>query len=161
MPLNIDWQQILLHLLNFVALFAILYFLLYSPVKEFIDKRTKYYKDLEDERNNNLSESEKLKEEYLKKLESADSEIEVMKSEAQKDIEKSSLDKMEKAKEEAEKIIADARLGAEKQRTKILKEAEKEIAKMVEDATEKLIIDSTEKAYDEFLDSVERGESHE
>ena len=161
MPLNIDWQQILLHLLNFVALFAILYFLLYSPVKEFIDKRTKYYKDLEDERNNNLSESEKLKEEYLKKLESADSEIEVMKSEAQKDIEKSSLDKMEKAKEEAEKIIAVARLGAEKQRTKILKEAEKEIAKMVEDATEKLIIDSTEKAYDEFLDSVERGESHE
>ena len=38
-PLNIDWQQILLHLLNFVILFAILYFLLYDPVKKFMDKR--------------------------------------------------------------------------------------------------------------------------
>lgn len=34
MPLNMDWQQILLHLLNFVILFAILYFLLYEPVKK-------------------------------------------------------------------------------------------------------------------------------
>ena len=29
-PLNIDWQQILLHVLNFVILFGGLYFLLYK-----------------------------------------------------------------------------------------------------------------------------------
>ena len=32
MPLNIDWQQILLHLLNFAILFAGLWLLLYKPV---------------------------------------------------------------------------------------------------------------------------------
>ena len=30
-PLNIDWQQILLHLFNFIILFGILYFFLYKP----------------------------------------------------------------------------------------------------------------------------------
>lgn len=51
MPLNIDWQQILLHLLNFVILFAILYFLLYKPIKDFMQKRMDYYKSLYDEAN--------------------------------------------------------------------------------------------------------------
>ena len=44
-PLNIDWQQILLHLLNFVILEGGLYLLLYKPVKAFMDKRTAYYRD--------------------------------------------------------------------------------------------------------------------
>ena len=46
MPLNIDLQQILLHLFNFVVLFAILYFLLYKPVKSFMDKRTASYEEI-------------------------------------------------------------------------------------------------------------------
>ena len=41
-PLNIDWQQILLHLFNFLILFGGLYLLLYRPVKAFMDKRTAY-----------------------------------------------------------------------------------------------------------------------
>ena len=46
-PLNIDWRQILLHLLNFVILFAVLYFLLYKPVKNYGEKRKKHYADLD------------------------------------------------------------------------------------------------------------------
>ena len=46
MPLNINLQQILLHLLNFVILFVILYFLLYSPIKKFMEKRTEEYKKM-------------------------------------------------------------------------------------------------------------------
>ena len=48
-PLNIDWQQILLHLFNFAILFAILYFLLYKPVKDFMAKREEYYKNMDAE----------------------------------------------------------------------------------------------------------------
>ena len=33
-PLNVDWQQILLHWMNFVILTGGLYFLLYKPVKQ-------------------------------------------------------------------------------------------------------------------------------
>ena len=38
-PLNIDWQQILLHLMNFAILAGGLYLLLYKPVKQFMAKR--------------------------------------------------------------------------------------------------------------------------
>ena len=44
-PLNIDWQQILLHLLNFVILAGGLYLLLYKPVKAFMEKRQAYYQE--------------------------------------------------------------------------------------------------------------------
>ena len=40
-PLNIDWQQILLHLLNFVILAGGLYLLLYKPVQTFMETRQK------------------------------------------------------------------------------------------------------------------------
>ncbi len=34
-PLNIDWQQILLHIFNLLILVGGLYLLLYKPVKDF------------------------------------------------------------------------------------------------------------------------------
>ena len=41
-PLNVDWQQILLHLFNFIILFGGLWLLLYKPVKNFMAKREVY-----------------------------------------------------------------------------------------------------------------------
>ena len=46
-PLNIDWQQILLHFFNFSILVGGLYLLLFKPVKDFMDKRVKHYADME------------------------------------------------------------------------------------------------------------------
>ena len=46
-PLNIDWQQILLHLFNFSILVGGLYLLLFKPVKNFMDKRARHYADME------------------------------------------------------------------------------------------------------------------
>ncbi len=57
MPLNIDWQQILLHMFNFVILFAVLYFLLYQPIKSFMEKRIKYYETREREIEEKLLEA--------------------------------------------------------------------------------------------------------
>ena len=54
-PLNIDWQQILLHLFNFLILFGGLYLLLYRPVKAFMDKRTAYYADMDAEAKRKLA----------------------------------------------------------------------------------------------------------
>ena len=68
MPLNINIQQILLHLLNFVILFAILYFLLYNPVKKFMEKRTEEYKKMDDSAKQNLAEAER-------KLDDSDSDM--------------------------------------------------------------------------------------
>ena len=58
-PLNIDWQQILLHLFNFVILTGGLYFLLYGPVKKFMNKRLRYYKELDKQANKKIKETTK------------------------------------------------------------------------------------------------------
>ena len=51
MPLNINLQQILLHALNFVILFGVMYFLLYKPVKSFMDSRKAHYEKMDEDAN--------------------------------------------------------------------------------------------------------------
>ena len=162
MPLNIDWQQILLHLLNFVVLFGILYFLLYKPVKQFMDSRTEYYKNLDDEAKKNLESSETAKAEYQNKLDDIEDEIIAKKEKARKELEKASATHKKQAEAEASKIIADARKSAERERVKMLKEVQNEISDMVTDATEKLVVNaSTSDAFDQFLEAAQRSEADE
>lgn len=159
MPLNIDWQQILLHLFNFIILFAILYFLLYRPVKQFMDKRTEYYKNLDDEAKANLAESEKAKKEYQKKLAEAEDEIADRKKKALREIEAASAVRTKRAEKEAAKIVEDARKNIEYNRAKMLKEAQAEITDMVTSAAEKLVAQSsTSQAFDQFLETAKRSE---
>lgn len=162
MPLNIDFQQILLHLFNFAILFAILYFLLYKPVKQFMDRRTDYYKKLDDQARANLAESENTKAAYAQKLSAVEEEIAESKAVARKEQESAKAAKIKQAEEEAAKIVADARILAEKERAKLLKEAQGEITKLVTDAAEKIISGgSTSDAFDQFLvaSATQRGES--
>lgn len=158
-PLNIDWQQILLHLLNFVVLFAILYFLLYSPVKRFMDKRQAHYKKLAEDAEENLQQSEELKKQYADKLQAAEAEIEEKQKAAYQAITEKNEKALLKAKEEAEQIVLDAHKKAENEHGQILENARKEIAEMVVEATEKMAVHATTpEAYDSFLNSVkERG----
>lgn len=161
-PLNIDWQQILLHLFNFVILFAILYFLLYKPVKQFMDKRMEYYKKLDEDAKLNLENAEKAKEEYVKKLESAEDEIAAEKEKARKELEEAGTLKKKQAEEEAAKIIKDAHQRLEREHAQMLRDAQSEISDMVTSAAEKLVVKaSTSEAYDQFLDTVKRSEVDE
>ena len=84
MPLNIDWQQILLHALNFVILVGGLYFLLFNPVKKFMAKREEYCRGMEEKAEQTLREAEQLKADYASQLETADAEIDRRRAEAQR-----------------------------------------------------------------------------
>ena len=84
-PLNIDWQQILLHLMNFVILAGGLYFLLYKPVKAFMDKRAAYYQERADQAAQTTQAAQQLKADYEARLSAADDEIREEKKQAQKD----------------------------------------------------------------------------
>mgnify|MGYP000292626769 CR=1 FL=1 len=75
MPLNINLQQILLHALNFVILFGALYFLLYKPVRDFMDSRKAHYEKMDEDAKAVLAEAEKTKAGYEAQLKSADEEI--------------------------------------------------------------------------------------
>ena len=162
MPLNIDWQQILLHLLNFVILFAILYFVLYKPVKKFMDQRTDYYRQMEEKTKSNLAESEKTKAEYSQKLAAAEEEITSQKEKARKELEESNQVRIRAAEAEAAKIIADAKETVQRERAQMLEAAKEDISDMVTAAAEKLMVGgSTAQAYDAFLKKAEEGDGHE
>ena len=70
-PLNIDWQQIILHLLNFAILAGGLYFLLYRPVRKFMDQREEHYRQMETEAQQRLDQAKATEEEYRQQLKQA------------------------------------------------------------------------------------------
>ncbi len=156
-PLNIDWQQILLHLLNFTLLFAGLYFLLYKPVKNFMEKRDQHYKDMQKSADDMLEQAQNAKLEYEGKLAEADKEIAGRKRAAAEEIEQMRRTREKEAEAQAKKIVADAKDEAKAMRTQIVDGARKEITEMVEHAAEKILLsEDVSTTYDAFLDAAER-----
>ena len=85
-PLNIDWQQIILHLLNFAILAGGLYFLLYHPVRKFMDQREEHYRQMENEAQQRLDQAKATQEEYRQQLKQAGDEIRQEKAQAQQTV---------------------------------------------------------------------------
>ncbi len=157
MPLNIDWQQILLHFFNFVLLFGILYLLLYKPVHDFMEKRMAEYEDDERKTKENLDESEKLRQEYSQKL--ADFEVEKAKMRAEVGAlaQEQSRQIVEAANEKADAILAAASERAEKEHDRRIAMAESEIADLVAGAAEKIVMgQSDEDGFDSFFQNTQK-----
>lgn len=159
-PLNIDWQQILLHLFNFAILMGGLYFILYKPVKNFMAKREEYYKELDNKTNGALKDAEKLKADYAEKLERAEETIRNQKNEAQRVAIQAAQEQIDEAKAQADKIIANARIQAQRSKEKIIEDSGEEIKALAIKAAEKLIISSSSEAMDKFLDQTEEEQSN-
>ena len=90
MPLNIDWQQILLHWMNLAILTGGLYFLLYKPVKGFMAKREAHYKELDEQAAEKLAQAERVQAEYQAKLDSMEEELRAERLQSQQAVQKSS-----------------------------------------------------------------------
>ena len=160
-PLNIDWQQILLHLMNFVILAGGLYFLLYKPVKAFMDKRAAYYQEQADQAAQPQQAAQQLKADYEARLSAADDEIREEKKQAQKDAAAAAQQQLDAARAEAEKIVSDAQAMAERSREKIVRQAGQDVKDLAAEATEKLVLQSGGDAFDQFLDLAEKEAQHE
>lgn len=158
MPLNIDLQQIFLHLLNFTILFAVMYFLLYKPVKEFMDKRAAYYEDLDKQAQDKLAEAERVRLDYQQKLKAADDEIQEKSNQAQRLAMEAAEQQIKKAQAEAERVLAKASVEARAEKERALNEARSEVEEMIAIATEKLILDNTSEAYEQFLEAAGKEE---
>lgn len=151
MPLNIDWKQILLHLFNFVLLFAILFFILYKPIKNFMNKRVQYYKDMDDEAKKVAADAEEMKKEYEQKLSNVEAELNEKKKEAEELVEKQRQDKLSRTKKEADEILRKARADGEEEKKKIIESAQVEIVDIVADACKKSLSGDPSDAMDGFL----------
>ena len=159
MPLNIDWQQILLHWMNLAILTGGLYILLYKPVKGFIAKREEHYRQLDEQAAQKLAEAERVHAEYQAKLDGADEEIHQARAKAQQAIQQSTEDQLAQAKEQARQIVAHAQTEAEHSRERALRESQRELRKLAAQATRKLAFHAD--PFDQFLDLAEEGEEYE
>lgn len=158
LPLNIDLQQILLHMLNFVILFGGLYFILYKPVKKFMDGRASRYAEKEAETERKLRDAETAKEQYEEKLRNAEAEIAALKAEAAAKAESEAAAALDKAQADAEGIRESARAEAEAEKSELLRRANREVSGIAAAAAEKAVLGSAEEAFDSFLDSVGEGD---
>ena len=144
-PLNINFQQILLHLLNFVILASGLYFLLYGPVKKFMDGRQKHYADLKAQTEDELAKAKALEQEYSERLSAADTEIAERKAEAGRAAQQISDKIIADAEKKKEEIIADGRAAAERERRRAVDDAREEIVGLAVAATEKMMAEGEAK----------------
>ena len=161
-PLNIDWQQILLHLLNFVILLAGLYLLLYKPVKAFMKKRQDHYAEMQKNAEEQNAAADRARSEYEGKLAAVDREIEEKRAAAKKELDGYEQMRKNAAEEEAEAILNEAKKKAAEEKRHALRSARREISALVSNATEKLVLKETaQEAYDQFLAAADKAKRSE
>ncbi len=151
-PLNVDWQQILLHLFNFIIRAGGLWLLLYKPVKNFMAKREAYYNDMDKTANDRLASAEAEQQKYSGLIEKAQEEAADIKKKAMADAETAARSHIEDAEQEKQRIIDDARKAAQAEKNKVLQETNAQIEEMVSAAVDKLLVPAGS-AYDSFDDS--------
>lgn len=156
MPLNIDFLQILLHMLNFVILAGGLTFLLFKPVNRFLDGRREQFAQAERKNRQDAEDNEKLRVCYEEKLRDADAEIAERKKAAERESADVSAEYIKEAREKADRIIRRAENQAEELKEHILQSAQAEIGELVVSAAEKLLSSTAtperdSALYDEFI----------
>lgn len=156
MPLNIDFLQILLHMLNFVILAGGLSFLVYRPVRKFLEDRARHFEEMEQNAIAREEKNERLRVEYEEKLEQATEEISERKKAAERELSELSSQYVKEAQQKAESIILSAEREAEERKEHILETAQTEISELVLSATEKLLHNTVtpernSALYDEFI----------
>lgn len=160
-PLNIDYQQILLHLFNFSILAGGLYLLLYRPVKQFMERREAYYEDIHRQAQEDRDQAEQLKAAYQEKLAQADADIAQRRAEAERELDQLRTRQTADARKEAEDILTKAREGARREREELLSKATRELMDAAAAAAEKIVLGAQQDPYGQFLDLAEKGGAHE
>lgn len=125
-PLNIDWQQILLHFFNFSILVGGLYLLLFKPVKRFMEKREKHYADMEAAAVAREKDTEALKAAMAQREADFDAVLEEKRAAAARRRRPLPSSSATRPRRQADKILSDAKDAAESERQKIVAEANRE-----------------------------------
>ena len=159
MPLNINFQQIFLHLFNFVILGGGLYLLLYKPVVDFMNKREQYFSNLEKETQQALEQAKEKEAQYNEKLNQFNDEMAIKKVEAIKECEKLVDARIKSAKEEASHILEDAHIKAKMHHDKMVEQAKEEITDLALDTAKKMMTDQD--IYSQFVQACNQGDLDE
>lgn len=160
-PLNIDWQQILLHLFNFAILAGGLYLLLYRPVKQFMEQRQAYYQNIHQEAQQVKEQADQMKAEYQEKMSQVEKAIAQRQADAEQELEQLRSQQVADAKQEAEEILAKAQENAQREKAEMISKASKELVDIAVTAAEKIALGADGDPYEQFLTLAERRPSHD
>lgn len=161
MPLNIDFVQILLHMLNFVILAGGLSLLLFNPVRKFINERREKLEKQEEDNRKAAEENARLNEELQKRKETLEQEMAAERVRSERETADAAKAYIDASKAEAAAIVAKAEKEAEKRKEQILDSAQTEIGELVIGTAQKLLGDTaspeqTKALYDAFLKQAEQ-----
>lgn len=156
-PLNIDWQQILLHIFNLLILVGGLYLLLYKPVKDFMEKRRSYYAGTDAAAKAEKAAAEEEKQQYAKRLEAAEAEIDEMKKAALESARQTAAQYMKEAEAERQALLQKTQKEAEAERRKLRARANAEIGEMVSEAIDKALASRDADPVDDFIGKAKKG----
>lgn len=159
--LGIDWQQILLHLFNFIILATVLTVCLFKPVRKFMRDREQKYKDAAEEHAKKKAEIEQMEQERKAKLAGLDAELEIHRREVLAQAEARSKQIVVEAQSQASDILAQGRKRVEEERKAYIAGAGSEIADMVVKSAEKLLVvgsspESDSALYDSYLQTAQK-----
>lgn len=160
MPLNINFQQIFLHMLNFIILFGALYFLLYNPVKKFMDHRNDSLKAELEKSENAMAAAEALKAEYTEKMAAADAEIAEAKNRSAQEAAEAARAVTAEAETRAAEILESARGRAKEEADALIRGAQRSIRELAAESAGKLVSEDSSEAFDCFLELVEQEEEN-
>ena len=154
--LGIDWQQILLHVFNFIILATGLTFILFKPVRKFMREREEKYKAAAEEHAKKKAEIAEMEEERKAKMAGLDAELEAHRKEVLAQAETRGRQMIADAEKEARGILEEGRKRSEEERAAYIAGAGEEIADMVVKSAEKLLVvgstpESDRALYDSYL----------
>ena len=162
LPLNIDWQQILLHLFNFLILAGGLYLLLYKPVKQFMEKREQAYQAMDEQARQKAEQAAEAEKQAADRLAALNTEIAQKNSAAAQQAQTAAQQIIDEANAEKAHIIAAAQKAAEQEKARILSQAGREIEQLAMQAIDKATAEANGKnALDDFLDKAEQSKKED
>jgi F-type H+-transporting ATPase subunit b len=147
--LDIDLiNQSILSMISLLVLFIILGYLLFIPVREFMQKRTDKIKEEISQAADTNKEALALKAKYQDKIKTVDKEVEEILSEARRKAKEKEKEIIQEANEEAAKIIARAALDIKREKEQIKDDIRNEIIDVATIMASKFVastIDSSQK----------------
>lgn len=150
--------DLLLNILNIVILFLITRFLVYKPVRKFMQERKDRIEKEKANAEQQLKEANDLKEEYSSLIADAENKARQTVLEGENEARKRSSEIIEKANSDAEQIKEDARIQAKEEKENSINSMKGEIASLAVSLSEKILSreiseKDNEKIVEDFLQS--------
>ena len=152
MPLNVDLQQILLHLFNFLLLFFLLSLLLYRPVQKYMEKRQADYAARERQTQERLTAAAQAETEAQERLCAMEKTLQAERERALQQPTAECEALLRKAREQADAILRRAQEEAALQAGRTLREGREALtALLLRTAEEHLAVPDADGGYESFL----------